>query len=330
MTIPIFLFTGYLGSGKTTLLSRLLADRSFARSALLVNEVGEIGIDQALLDENGEAPLVLMDGGCVCCSIQGDLGMALRNLMIRVERGDIEQFERVIIETTGIACPAPILQSLVSDPWTLREFHIHSVVTCVDAVFGVKTIGSSPEAREQAIVADRLVLTKSDLADDGQLDATRQMLAEINVHATVSEIVSGACDAALFLAPVPFQQRLLPARGPDDEGHHHHHTLPVSTAAFERDEALPWAALAHALDHVARRHGDVLLRAKGFCFTPDTNYPILVQGVRNVFSPPRLLSAWPAGPRRTSLVFIVSGDGAAGVRDEFTHELARQVDTLAA
>ncbi|MET3473191.1 G3E family GTPase [Novosphingobium sp. 1529] len=318
MAIPILLLTGYLGSGKTTLLSQLLRDPAFARTALLVNEVGEIGIDQLVLAESeGTEPVVLLDGGCVCCSIRGDLGMALRNLSLRAERGDIPQFERVVIETTGIARPVSIIRLLSCDAWIRQTFFLHSVISCVDGVFGPLTLQSSLEAREQAIAADRIVVTKSDIADEGSWSCTLDSISQLNPLAELLFVTQGACEAAVFLAPapIPFQPVLerLGRKGDTQDGH----ALPVSTASITIQETRSWGEIAMALDRVAKQYSGALLRTKGVCRIAEIDRPILVQGVRDVFSPPLAMRNWAAGERCTTIVFIAENDAASAIRADF-------------
>lgn len=312
MTIPVFLLTGFLGAGKTTLLRTLLRTPEFARTAVLVNEVGEVGIDQHLVGSE-VMPAILMDGGCVCCSVQGDLGLALRNLALLRERGDIPEFDRVVIETSGIACPGPVLHKLASDDWIRAQFAVHSVITVVDCQFGPEAVLGSAEAREQVSLADRFVVTKSDVVPVTDLTAATTLLRQCNGLATITLAINGECDPADLLSrpDYPGSSHDAHACSPHAEG------LSVSTAVAELDRALPWPALARALDSAAREFYDVLLRTKGLCHVAESSRPVLVQGVRHFFFPPELLAAWPRGEAQTALTFIAKDQNAARVRDRF-------------
>jgi G3E family GTPase len=188
--IPVNLLTGFLGSGKTTLLSRLLASPQLARTAVLINEFGEVGLDHLLLDTIDE-DAVLLQSGCICCTIRGDLRDAIRSLYDRRERGVIPPFDRLVIETTGLADPTPIISTLLADPVVKHHFRLGTVVTTVDAVNGLQHLAENPESVKQVAVADRIVLTKADIADQPVAEKVRAALRHLNPTAPVLDAQSG-------------------------------------------------------------------------------------------------------------------------------------------
>src|SRR5512143_1821829 len=191
--LPITLLTGFLGSGKTTVLNHLV--RTLPRTAILMNEFGEVALDHQLLQKM-EGPMALLAGGCVCCTISGSLSPTLKNLWMARQKGDIPAFERVIIETTGIADPAPVLDNLLHDNWVRARFRLDGVVTTVDALFGMGQLDAHFEAVKQVAVADRLLLTKTDLAPAEAVAALRERLAALNPAADIVTVTHGALDPA--------------------------------------------------------------------------------------------------------------------------------------
>ncbi|WP_016747332.1 CobW family GTP-binding protein [Rhizorhabdus wittichii] len=300
--IPVLLVTGFLGAGKTTLIGRMLDDPAFAGSALLVNEVGEIGIDQELLVRSGSPPPQLLANGCVCCVMNDDLGLALRDLDLRRRDGSIPPFARVIVETTGVADPAPILARFIADGWIQRHFVLSAVITLVDGLLGAETLHSQPEAASQAAHADAILISKADLADVDAIDGLRGLLSATAPHATI--LVAGSPEAAVGRLLEPF--RLLGLRAPPDHDHHHHHHdhALVTTASWRFDDVLPWPVIAGALDDVVTAHRGRLMRIKGLLRVRDTDRPVVIDGVQELFHPPRLLDRWPSDDRSSRIVMI--------------------------
>lgn len=309
--IPVTLLTGFLGAGKTTLLNRLLRQEAMAGTAVLINEFGEIGLDHLLVEQLDE-DTVLLAAGCLCCTIRGDLSRALRDLADRPQ-----EIRRVVIETTGLADPAPILQTLMSDPWLLRQYRLDGVVTLVDAVHGMATLDAQPEAVRQAAVADRIVLTKTDLAAPGDVAALRQRLSALNPIAPVLTAVSGEIEASALIDAGPFSAD---GKLPDIDGwiaaaghhhHHHHHDVNrhdarIRAVALRFDEPLPWEGLASYLEMLAITQGQHVLRMKAILNLRGQPGPVVMHGVQHSFHPPQLLPAWPEGDDRTSrIVFIL-------------------------
>jgi G3E family GTPase len=287
----VALLTGFLGSGKTTLLSRLLAHPEMGETAVIVNELGEVAIDHHLLRRVDERT-VLLKSGCVCCSLRGDLADELRDLLGRRDRGEIPPFRRVVVETTGTADPAPILYTLLSEPVVKHHFRLERVIATVDAQHGLR----EPESVKQAAAADRLVVTKTDLADAGEL---RLALARLNPTAEVLAASFGEVEPdALFSGP-DRDPRELPVDG-------HAHEGDVRAHCVLLDEQLDWGAFGIWLTMLLQSRGDDLLRVKGL-LNVGGDGPVLVNGVQHVVHPPEHLDAWPDDDRRSRLVFIGRG-----------------------
>jgi G3E family GTPase len=304
---PLTLLTGFLGAGKTTLLNRLLRDPALEGSAVLVNEFGEIGLDH-LFVEALEGDAVLLASGCLCCTIRGDLSRALRDLAARGR-----PFRRVVVETTGLADPAPILHTLMRDPLLLRDYALDGVVTVLDAVAGMASLDAHEEARRQAAVADLLLIGKSDLADPAPLAAR---LAVLNPVARIADARDVPAQALLGLGPFSAEGKAqgvaawIEGAGGAHLHHHHHdpnrHDARIRALCLRFDAPLPWEAVAGYLEMMAMTQGARLLRVKGVLDVRGEALPVVVHGVQHSFHPPRRLPAWPAEePRGSRLVFIL-------------------------
>ena len=289
--LPVVLVTGYLGSGKTTLISRLLAHPELGETAVIVNELGEVGIDHHLLRQVDERT-VLLKNGCLCCSLRGDLAEELRDLLSRRERGEIPTFRRVVVETTGVADPGPIAYTLLAEPVVRHHYRLESVVTTVDAVHGLR----GPESVKQVAAADTVVVTKTDLAGPGPL---AERLSRLNPTAEVMQAEFGDVEPERLLAGSE-RDRLVctPAASHDGEE--------IGAVSLVFDEQLDWTAFGIWLTMLLQARGSDILRVKGL-LDVGSSRPVLLNGVQHVVHPPVHLDGWPDDDRRSRLVFIGRG-----------------------
>jgi G3E family GTPase len=352
--IPLNVFTGFLGAGKTTLLNRLLKDPALADTAVLVNEVGEIGIDHNLyeiLDDD----IVLLSSGCLCCAVRGDLVNSLENLLRARDNGRCSAFRRVVIETTGIADPASVLHVLMTHPYIMLRYRLDGVVTLIDAVNGMRTLDNHEEAVKQAAVADRIVITKSDLVEDTSvLDELRSRLAKLNPAAILLEGKVRAEDlinAGLYnpdrkipdVARWLREEAVIAAEedghhGHDHHGHSHHdhnhdrvsrHDASIKVFSIATDKPIPLSTLEMFLDLMRSAHGDKILRMKGIVrLADDPERPVVLHVVQHLMHPPARLEAWPDEDRRSRLVCVTKDLPPDMVRRMFDAFLGvPQVDT---
>jgi G3E family GTPase len=302
--VAVAVVTGFLGSGKTTLISRILRDPAFARTAVIVNEFGEIGLDHELIASSDETLLALTTG-CLCCAVRSDLVATLLDLRRRREAGEIG-FDRVLIETSGLADPAPILHALMTDRDIAGDFAIDGVVTVVDALHGEVTLDRHPEARRQAALADCLLLSKTDIAAPSE--ALRERLAALNAgaalhaaHDVAPSLLFTGTDVAARFAALPD----LPSRSPFVRARH---TGGIETFVLQRERPVPALALTLLLEALAEHCGARLLRLKGLVNIAEMpGQPAVIHGVQHVFSPPEFLDRWPSSDYTTRMVFIVQG-----------------------
>lgn len=320
--IPVFVITGFLGSGKTTLLNRLLRHPGMADSAVIVNEFGEVGIDHLLVESALEGA-VLLASGCLCCTVRGDLVDTLGDLAARRDTGEVPEFGRVVIETTGLADPAPVLQTLMGEPTVTARYRLAGVITTVDAVHGAGQLDEHGEALKQAAVADVVVLTKTDVAPPEAVAALDARLRRISPGAPILRVVSGDIDPDRLFAGIGVRpERIEPDHdhGHDHDHHHDHANADVSrhddrivAVAVVRDRPLEWSAVSTWLQSVASLRGADLLRVKGLVNVAGLDTPVVVHGVQHVFDPPRRLDRWPDDDHRTRIVLIVRDLDGAGL-----------------
>ncbi len=314
LPLAFTLLTGFLGSGKTTLLGRMLADPSMGDTAVLINEFGEIGLDHLLVSSLTE-DVVLLESGCICCSVGDDFGLALESLLSRRRSGQVPPFRRVVLETSGIADPAPIQQRILTDERLSRQLSIHSVITVVDAVLGAGNLDRHLECVGQIVVADRIILSKAELARDAQRDELLCRLRKLNPTAPIMipEPV-GALPENLFgqreLLQSEFtQQRWTAMTAPISrptpalraESTHDHR---YSTFVIRYEEPLDWQDFAAWIENLLLARGASILRMKGLIHVTGRANPVVVQGVQHCLYPPSELPAWPHPTPRTELVFI--------------------------
>ncbi|GAB5387623.1 MAG: GTP-binding protein [Alphaproteobacteria bacterium] len=308
--IPVSILTGFLGAGKTTLLKRWMADPAIEPFAVVVNEFGEIGLDGELV-RSGDETVVMMDSGCLCCTIKGQVAETLGDLITARDRGDVPAFERIIIETTGLAEPGPILHTLMTAPLLAARCRVDSVITAVDAVHGMDQIETYAEARPQIAIAERLIVTKSDLPEAGSFDDLCKSLKQINALAPIHkasdpEVTDPAWlfGTALFAEPgQPTPDRWL---GVAEQAAHHHahdHTH-ATTLALEWDQPLPWPMLMAWLQPILAHFGDRILRLKAIVSLDDQPHPIALHGVHHLVHPPTELDMLDAAETPSRLVMI--------------------------
>jgi G3E family GTPase len=291
-----------------------------AETAVLINEFGAVGLDHLLVRQVSE-DVVLLNSGCLCCTVRGDLVEAMRELFIKRVKGEVPEFNRLVIETTGLADPAPIIHTLMTDPMVSANYRLDGIVTTVDAVNGSATLDQQEEAIKQAAVADRLVLTKADLADPTQLEVLRARLQGLNPGAPVILAANGQVepeailDAGLFNAKskIPQVERwlnteaYLARQSHDHSGHVHdvnRHDSRIQAFVFTTDQPVSWAALAFALELMVSSKGENILRIKGIVNALESPTPLAIHGVQHLFHPPAPLPEWPDEDRRTRIVFI--------------------------
>ncbi|WP_395396789.1 GTP-binding protein [Novosphingobium sp. BL-8A] len=337
--IPVSVLTGFLGSGKTTVVNRLVRAPEMRRALVIINEFGAVGLDHDLIARSSEDLVVEMMGGCLCCTIRGDLLATLRDAPWRFAREGTCWFDRVVIETTGLADPAPILHTLMTDPMLATVYRLDSVIATVDAANGMATLDRQEEAVKQAAVADQILLTKIDLVGDGERSAIEARLRALNPAATIVPTRDGAVDpgdlfgAGLFdpAAKSADVRRWLNAEAYDSHGHshghgHHHdvnrHDDRIRATCLTIDAPLPAAAFERWIDILTMFKGPDILRVKGILHVEGEPHPVAIHGVQHIFHPPVVLAEWPGHDRRTRLVFITRDIDA----DELRSTLALMTD----
>jgi G3E family GTPase len=320
--IPVSLITGFLGSGKTTLLNRLLRHPAMADSAVIINEFGEVGLDH-LLVESVEGEVAVLASGCICCTMRSDLEKTLRGLLARRDHGEVPPFQRVLVETTGLADPAPIVQLLLNNPLLSHFVRLDAIVTTVDVVHAERQLDAHEEAVKQVAIADRLLLTKTDLSDSEAIAPLYARLARLNPAATVATVHHGEIDPDRLFGAALFDperksadvRRWLKAEAYSDHDHPHDHahshahpTAPhdpaINAFCLTFEGSLEWMTVSGWLAQLRQARGQDLLRVKGILNLTGENAPVAIHGVHHVFHPPVLLNAWPDDDRSSRIVFI--------------------------
>jgi len=330
--IPVTIVTGFLGSGKTTLISKLLPHPQMNRVAVVINEVGEIGIDHDLVTMSSEN-VTLLANGCICCSVRTDIQETLRDLFARRQVGEVFDFDRVIIETTGLADPAPLLQTLTSDTLLEARFRLDGVVTLVDAVNAYHQLNETPEALQQITLADQILLTKTDIAEEASILELEQELNAINPDAGITRVINGQIEpdqlinlglgsTKVDLRSLSFLNSILENRSGDEaEGEERYlgnlikkHPN-IKTASISFKEPFTWQNFSSALDLLISLRGPDLLRVKGIVNVEGK--PMVIQGVQHIFHNPVTLEKWPSDNHDSRIVFIARNISAKSISNLF-------------
>ncbi|MGO7543421.1 GTP-binding protein [Rhizobium ruizarguesonis] len=354
--IPVTILTGFLGAGKSTLLNRILKDPVMKDAAVIINEFGDVGIDHLLVESSGDSIIELSDG-CLCCTVRGELVDTLANLMDAVQTGRVKPVKRVVIETTGLADPSPVMQAIMGNPVIATNFELDGVVTVVDAVNGLQTLDNHEEARKQAAVADRLIVSKKSMAE--ATDGLEKRLRALNPRATMMDadsaeagsaavLVNGLYDPATKIADVGRWLQDEDAHEAhhghhhdhdgDHHGHHYHdhhhvgdqghaqqdphdvnrHDASIRSFSIIEEKPIDPMALEMFIDLLRSAHGEKLLRMKAIVSVSDRpDRPLVLHGVQSIFHPPVRLPAWPGEDRRTRMVLITRDLPEAFVKDLF-------------
>jgi G3E family GTPase len=319
---PVNLLTGFLGSGKTTLLKRLLSDPALSDTAILINEFGEIGLDHDLV-EQVDGDMVMLQSGCVCCTIRGDLADAIRTLHERRERGDMPAFQRLVIESTGLADPFPILSTLKADSVLRHHFRPGNVITTVDAINGLGQLQRYAESSRQAAIADRLVITKTDMTEAVGCGPLMERLASLNPDAVVAMAADADFLPSSLLDEVcgPHSQNLQSQSGfycdvPTD-AFSNGHSADFRSFVVTVDQPVDWTAFGIWLSMLLNRHGTKVIRVKGILNIAGEDRPVAIHGVQHLVHPPVHMARWPSDDRRSRLVFIVDGLDTGLIRRSF-------------
>jgi G3E family GTPase len=327
-SVPVTILTGFLGSGKTTVLNHLLRQPELADTVVIVNEFGAVGLDHLLIEQAIE-DAVLLKNGCICCTVRGDIADTLDVLWQRRESGELPPFRRIAIETTGLADPAPVAHALLAEPGARYACRLDGIVTTVDAMHGPTQLDRQPEARRQVAMADRILLTKTDLATPTQIAEAEASIRNLNATAPLRRVIEGAAEAADVFDLGPDAARLEQWLQPlATAGHHAHQHLPfrhgelINSVVLRHDRPIEWRSLQTWLESVLSLRGDSVLRLKGIVWLQGEQRPIVLQGVHHVLHPPMHLDR-PVQPQgATRIVLITRGLSPTGLRASFAKALS--------
>ena len=316
--IPVHILTGFLGSGKTTVLNYLVRAPQLSKTLVIINEFGEVGLDHLLVKSADEA-MIEMSSGCVCCTIRDDLKQTLKDVRWRFSRGGQRQFDRVVIETTGLADPAPIIHTIITSPELVRHYELNSIIATIDASCFVQTEQAQFEAQKQAAVADCLIITKTDIVAEEQRLKTEELVRKLNPSALLLPSVNGVVDIdSIFATPgfsVPDKhadvQKWLHEEAYKDHGHHHdhHHDVnrhdeEISSFCITLEDPVPEKVFMVWIEMLMTLMGERMLRIKGIVNIKGYAGPVVIHGVQHMFYPLSPMENWPDKDRRTRIVFI--------------------------
>jgi G3E family GTPase len=323
--IPVVVITGFLGSGKTTLLQKLLSSPEFSKTAVLVNEFGEIGLDHHLIEKTQESIVTLVNG-CICCTIREDLTVVIKDLLNRRENHQIPYFDRLVVETTGLADPIPIIHTLTTEPGVMEYFEVATVVTTVDAVSGAKTLSAYPEAEKQVALAGHVVITKEDLVDNSILGEVTARIKILNASATILVLPLMKIDSKVLLDSNDYNfsndrlgvrswmnyEKFESTEGLCDTQARGQrlgasHTTRISSFCLSFDKNMDWTAFGIWMTMLLHSRGEDILRVKALLNVDDMEGPVVFHGVQHIVHPPIHLDNWPDGDKRSRIVFIVRG-----------------------
>ena len=312
--LPVFLLTGFLGSGKTSLLNALLKAPAFANTAVVVNEFGEIGLDHALVQSSTDN-VVLLEAGCLCCTIADSLHETLADLHFRRVRGEVPAFERVVIETTGLADPAPILNTLLGNKLVTDHYRLAAAVVTVDAAHFENELSNHREVAKQIAVADRLLVTKVDLVSPSEVTALEKRLKDLNPGAQIIRSRKGSAALEAFSHLESVSSRELSKYETHSHAHDvNRHDEHVRAHCFVLDGPVSWSGVAAWSRLVSQALGDRLLRCKGLLEIAESGEVVFLQGVQRVFHAPERLAGWPDADHRSRLVCITRDADETEVR----------------
>lgn len=292
--LPIFILTGFLGSGKTTLLNHWLTNEKLKNTAVIVNEFGDVGIDHLLVQAKTD-DLIMLAGGCLCCKVRGDLLDTLENLYKQRENREITKFDRVLIETSGLAAPAPILRTLLADHFIREHFEIAQLIATVDGIYGFKHLKQHEESVQQIALARHLIITKTDLAKPKAITKLKEHLKQFNANAPIFENNIDLIDLFENDQKKDFS---------DIQYLEHHSNQEIQSFVIEYVEPIETKTIGQWIQQLSRLRGQDLLRIKGLVYTKENAQPLVIQGIQHVFQKPTLLEKWVFDPPKTQLVFI--------------------------
>lgn len=299
---PLTIVTGFLGSGKTTLLSNVLKDKSFAGTSVIINEYGQAGLDHRLI-RRIEERTTLLSGGCVCCNRREDLVAELQDMLNAHQQGEMP-LDRVILETTGLADPAPILFSILTHPLLVHHFYIDMVIACLDAANGELHLNNSPESVKQIVAADRVIITKTDISSPEAVEELRKRIQLINPAAQITTAANGQVGIDIFSAPAaPDIDRLQNLPKAPDGGH----DTNIHSMAIQFEKPLDWLAFGIWLSMLLQKHGENMFRVKGIVDVGEMG-PIVLNGVQHIIHPPQHLPDWRDYEERNSQIVFIMRD----------------------